>query len=79
MELQYKHYTMQLNAVAERQRQIISGFLQSKDRIVEHTGQITEGLIERIADRIEYNKNDSLETQQPLLPENKLSMLGDGK
>ena len=79
MALQSKHYTMQLNAVVQRQSQIISGFLQSKDRVVEHTSQLTEGLLERIAVQIEAGKNESVELRQPLLSESKMSMIGDGK
>lgn len=48
MALQAKHFTMQLDAVSKRQSQIIDGFLTSKERIIEQTGQITAGMIESI-------------------------------
>lgn len=48
MALQAKHYTMQIDAISKRQSQIIDGFLQSKDRIIEQTGQITAGMLETI-------------------------------
>jgi len=75
MALQSKHYTMQLSSVAQRQSQIISGFLQSKERIVEHTGQITEGMLKRIAVQIETTKIESGETNQTLLTGSKVAMI----
>ncbi len=48
MALQAKHYTMQIDAISKRQSQIIDGFLQSKDKILEQTGQITAGMLETI-------------------------------
>lgn len=48
MALQAKHYMMQLDAVSKRQSQVIDGFLASKDRIIEQTGQITTGMLEMI-------------------------------
>lgn len=48
MALQAKHYTMQLDAVSNRQRQIIDGFLASKKHILEQTDQITAGMLESI-------------------------------
>lgn len=48
MELQAKHYIMQMESVSKRQSQIIEGFLQSKERILEQTGQITAGMLENI-------------------------------
>lgn len=46
--LQVKHYDKQVDAVHARQTQIIDGFLQSKERILEQTGQITTGMLETI-------------------------------
>lgn len=48
MALQAKHYTAQLNALSNRQTQIIDGFLASKERIIEQTGQITTGILDTI-------------------------------
>lgn len=48
MALQAKHYMMQLDAVSKRQSQVIDGFLISKERIIEQTGQITAGMLEMI-------------------------------
>lgn len=48
MALQAKHYTMQLDAIQNRQAQIINGFLASKERIIEQTGQITAGMLETV-------------------------------
>lgn len=46
MASQLKHYEIQLDAISKRQTQIIDGFLASKERIIEQTGQITSGMIE---------------------------------
>ena len=48
MAMQAKHYTMQIEAISQRQSQIIDGFLQSKEKILEQTGQITAGMLETI-------------------------------
>lgn len=48
MALQARHYIMQLEAVSKRQTQIIDGFLTSKERIIEQTGQITAGMLEMV-------------------------------
>lgn len=48
MDLQAKHYTMQVDAVNKRQSQVIDGFMRSKDRIVEQTGQITSDILDNI-------------------------------
>lgn len=46
--MQSKHVTQQLDALLHRQTQIIDGFLASKERIVEQTGQITAGILDTI-------------------------------
>ena len=46
--MQSKHVTQQLDALLHRQTQIIDGFLASKERIIEQTGQITTGILETI-------------------------------
>ena len=48
MALKARHYIMQLEAVSKRQTQIIDGFLTSKERIIEQTGQITAGMLEMV-------------------------------
>ena len=48
MNLQAKHYVKQMETISQRQSQVIDGFLQSKDKILEQTGQITAGLLEAI-------------------------------
>lgn len=45
MAMQSKHVTQQLDALSQRQTQIIDGFLASKERIIEQTGQITAGML----------------------------------
>lgn len=51
MELQAQHYTKQLDAVINRQQQIINGFLNSKERILEQTGQITADMLETVKEQ----------------------------
>ena len=46
--MQSKYVTQQLDALSHRQTQIIDGFLASKERIVEQTGQITAGILDTI-------------------------------
>lgn len=48
MAMQSKHVTQQLDSLSQRQTQIIDGFLASKERIIEQTGQITAGMLETI-------------------------------
>lgn len=48
MALQTKHYLLQIDALANRQSQVIEGFLKSKERIIEQAGVITTGMIENI-------------------------------
>ncbi len=77
MMLQAKYYTMQIEAVAKRQSQIIDGFLNSKDRIIEQTGQITAGILEEIADKqlaLEGNK----ESKPIMIEDNSTLMIESG-
>lgn len=55
MILQFKHYTNQIESLSKRQSQIIDGFLESKERIIEQTGKITENVLENISS--EYIKS----------------------
>lgn len=48
MALQAKHYIQQIEAISQRQSQIIDGFLKSKDKILEQTGQITAGMLDAV-------------------------------
>ncbi len=48
MQMQTKHYMMQIEAVSKRQSQVIDGFLQSKERILAQTGEITSGMLETV-------------------------------
>ena len=76
MMLQAKHYTMQIDSISKRQSQIIEGFLQSKERIVEQTGQITAGILENISNRyIPVQALDGATVEQPMLEGRKSKML----
>lgn len=80
MELQAKHYTMQMDAISRRQSQVIEGFLQSKDKILEQTGQITEGMLDTVQKQLltletsaaQRGENASMlpgEKEKPALPD----------
>lgn len=76
MMLQAKHYTMQIDAVAKRQTQIIDRFLQSKDRIIEQTGQITAGIIENIQNKyVTVSSSEDSNVEQAMLENRKNKML----
>ena len=47
MQLEIMH--KQIDGVAIRQTQVIEGFLKSKEKIIEQTGQVTSGIIENMA------------------------------
>lgn len=53
MSAQFDVMLKQLDGVSSRQTKIIDGFLKSKERIIEQTGQITGGIIENMA--LNYN------------------------
>lgn len=81
MALQAKHYTQQIEAISQRQSQIIDGFLQSKDKILEQTGQITAGMLETIQNQtlaLDMNRTQSAEMGATLIGEKeKLALPGD--
>lgn len=72
MSLQSDYYIKQTAAISQRQSQIIDGFLQSKDKILEQTGQITAGILETIQNQssaLDINRLQSSENNMPLLGE----------
>ncbi|MBS6643479.1 MAG: lecithin retinol acyltransferase family protein [Clostridiaceae bacterium] len=81
MALQAKHYTMQIEAVSKRQSQIIDGFLQSKERIIEQTGQITTGMLEAVQNQVLELNNSAVKTgdgERAALPGAEKPALTDG-
>lgn len=48
MNLRTQHYLNQISSISQRQTQVIDAFLQSKDKILEQTGQITMQMLENI-------------------------------
>lgn len=48
MNLKTQHYLNQISSISQRQTQVIDGFLQSKDKILEQTGQMTMQMFENI-------------------------------
>ena len=81
MALQAKHYTQQIEAISQRQSQIIDGFLQSKDKILEQTGQITAGMLETIQNQtlaLDVNRTQSAEIGGAMIKEKeKLALPGE--
>lgn len=47
-KIQQQHYMKQIEAVSERQNMVISGFISSKEKIIEQTGQITQGMLDSV-------------------------------
>lgn len=47
-KIQQQHYMKQIEAVSERQKMVISGFISSKEKIIEQTGQITQGMLDSV-------------------------------
>ena len=83
MALQAKHYTQQIEAISQRQSQIIDGLLQSKDKILEQTGQISAGMLETIQNQtlaLDINRTQSAENSATLLGEKeKLALPGENE
>lgn len=72
MALQAKHYTQQIEAISQRKSQIIDGFLQSKDKILEQTGHITAGMLETI-----QNQTLALDTNKAPSEKNDTALIGE--
>lgn len=83
MALQAKHYSQQIEAISQRQSQIIDGFLQSKDKILEQTGEITAGMIETIQNQtlaLDMNRAQSAEMDAASIGEKeKLALPGENE
>lgn len=47
-KMQQQHYMKQIDAISERQSMVISGFISSKEKIIEQTGQITQGMLDSV-------------------------------
>lgn len=52
MDLQQQHYLKQMEAVTTRQAQVLNNFLSGKDRVIEQTGQITQGMLDVMQQQI---------------------------
>lgn len=80
MMLQNKHYTMQIDSISKRQSQIIDGFLQSKERVMDQTGQITAKILKNIENKhAPLQSLDSSILEKPMLEETKIKMLGNSE
>lgn len=47
-KIQQQHYMKQIDVISERQSMVISGFISSKEKIIEQTGQITRGMLDSV-------------------------------
>jgi hypothetical protein len=77
---QLQHYTMQTVSIANRADEITRSILQSKERMIEQTGQITNGLLESFS--LNHEPFQRLATgesvSQTLLEEKNLKMIERG-
>ena len=67
-KIQQQHYLKQLEAVSERQSMVISGFISSKEKIIEQTGQITQGMLDSVQAQV-LQLNSGVQTTAPALPD----------
>ena len=66
-KIQQQFFMDQIKAVSERQSKVISGFISSKDKVIEQTGKITQGMLEAVQTQIlQINTNDQ---KAPALPD----------
>lgn len=57
-KIQQQHYLKQIEAVSQRQSMVMSGFISSKEKIIEQTGQLTQGMLDSIeAQVLQLNTN----------------------
>lgn len=73
MNLQIQHFSMQLENLSKRQSQIIDGFLKGKEKIIEQTGHITEGMLQAVQNQMLELKSNTTDTLA--LPQNDESNL----
>lgn len=68
-KIQQQHYLKQLEAVSERQSMVISGFISSKEKIIEQTGQITQGMLDSVQAQV-LQLNTDAQNQNALTDKN---------
>lgn len=61
-KIQQQHYMKQIEAVSERQSMVISGFISSKEKIIEQTGQITQGMLDSVQAQVLQLSTDAKTT-----------------
>ena len=81
---QQQYYLKQIDNVYSRQAQVIAGFISSKEKIVEQTGQVTHEMLEAVQNNIlhlntsaNFSANMQLESQNSTkaLPDSKQKLL----
>lgn len=74
-KIQQQHYLKQIEAVSERQSLVISGFISSKEKIIEQTGQITQGMLDSVqAQVLQLNTNTQTPAALPNIAEDTLAL-----
>ena len=51
-KLQQQHYMKQIDAISARQNMVISAFVESKNKVIEQTGQITQGMLDAVQKQV---------------------------
>ena len=69
MTLQIEHHRKQLDSILERQSMIISGLLNTKDKMLEQTGKIAADMLGMLQEKIIAFEESRVETQK-ILSEN---------
>lgn len=81
---QQQYYLKQIDNVYSRQSQVIAGFISSKEKIIEQTGQVTHEMLEAVQNNIlhlntsaNFSANMQLESQNSTkaLPDSKQELL----
>ena len=77
---QQQYYFKQIEAVHNRQMQVIEGFISSKEKVVEQTGQITHDMLDAVQKNVLHlnsSANMKLDTLNSVaaLPDNKQELL----
>lgn len=75
IKMQQQHYLKQLESISERQSMVISGFISSKEKIIEQTGQITQGMLDSVQTQVlQLNTNTQTTAALPNIAEDTLAL-----
>jgi hypothetical protein len=77
---QQQYYLKQIDNVYSRQAQVIAGFISSKEKIVEQTGQVTHEMLEAVQNNILHlNASANVSANMQLESQNSTKALPDSK